>query len=311
MTTRLKSIIVGYDGFLRSETLPAMATALAQEHGAKLHLVHVASETPSQSWWSRNAEALEAYEAELQSKEARLEALLTTSRKNGLEATSIIRKGSPHVELIREALAVEADLMIVTDEFLHRKGKRGFGAVTMKLLRYCPIPVLAKRDSRKFRHREIVASLDLDSTHDASNLNEAIIQMAAAVAGRADAKVTLFHAWTMWGEQLLRNHGRVEPGKLREMLAEIKVGLQAEAERLSQSPCLEGLEVEVALQKGEARDVLPEFVEKNIVVMGTVGRSGLQGAIMGNTAERILNSLTCSVLAVKPKGFRTPITDTD
>jgi len=44
------------------------------------------------------------------------------------------------------------------------------------------------------------------------------------------------------------------------------------------------------------------------VVMGTVARTGVPGFIMGNTAETILNHINCSVLAIKPQGFVTPIT---
>jgi nucleotide-binding universal stress UspA family protein len=37
-----------------------------------------------------------------------------------------------------------------------------------------------------------------------------------------------------------------------------------------------------------------------------VGRRGLAGALIGNTAERVLRQLHGSVLAVKPSGFVTP-----
>jgi nucleotide-binding universal stress UspA family protein len=37
--------------------------------------------------------------------------------------------------------------------------------------------------------------------------------------------------------------------------------------------------------------------------MGTVARSGTSGILIGNTAERILNSIECSVLALKPDSF--------
>jgi len=40
--------------------------------------------------------------------------------------------------------------------------------------------------------------------------------------------------------------------------------------------------------------------------MGTVGRSGIKGFFMGNTAEKILNNINCSVLAIKPHGWKTP-----
>jgi nucleotide-binding universal stress UspA family protein len=42
--------------------------------------------------------------------------------------------------------------------------------------------------------------------------------------------------------------------------------------------------------------------------MGTVSRTGIRGLIIGNTAETILRSVRCSVLAVKPEGFVTPVT---
>lgn len=45
-----------------------------------------------------------------------------------------------------------------------------------------------------------------------------------------------------------------------------------------------------------------------VVVMGTVGRTGLRGLIVGNTAESVLRAVRCSVLAVKPEGFVTPVT---
>lgn len=41
--------------------------------------------------------------------------------------------------------------------------------------------------------------------------------------------------------------------------------------------------------------------------MGTVARSGLAGFVMGNTAERVLQRLRGSVLAIKPPGFVSPV----
>jgi nucleotide-binding universal stress UspA family protein len=66
----------------------------------------------------------------------------------------------------------------------------------------------------------------------------------------------------------------------------------------------------VHLVKGKAGDVIPAFVEKrgiDLVVIGTVGRSGIPGLLIGNTAEEILNAVDCSVLTLKPEGFETPI----
>ncbi len=41
--------------------------------------------------------------------------------------------------------------------------------------------------------------------------------------------------------------------------------------------------------------------------MGTVARSGIPGFMVGNTAEKILNRVDCSVMALKPKKWKSPI----
>ena len=66
----------------------------------------------------------------------------------------------------------------------------------------------------------------------------------------------------------------------------------------------------VFLLKGESSLVIPQFVQEkdaDLLVMGTVARSGITGVVMGNTAERILDRVQCAVLAVKPAGFVCPI----
>ncbi|MCK7506615.1 MAG: universal stress protein [Desulfobacterales bacterium] len=44
-----------------------------------------------------------------------------------------------------------------------------------------------------------------------------------------------------------------------------------------------------------------------LIVMGTVCRTGIAGFLMGNTAEMVLQQVNCSVLTVKPDGFKTPV----
>ena len=51
-------------------------------------------------------------------------------------------------------------------------------------------------------------------------------------------------------------------------------------------------------RRGEAIDLL---------VLGTVARTGIAGYVIGNTAEAVLSQVTCSVLAVKPEGFVSPV----
>jgi len=50
-----------------------------------------------------------------------------------------------------------------------------------------------------------------------------------------------------------------------------------------------------------------KVLQADLVVMGTVARTGIAGWLIGNTAEAILEQLQCSVLAVKPHGFVSPV----
>ncbi|MEM9101594.1 MAG: universal stress protein UspE [Pseudomonadota bacterium] len=49
----------------------------------------------------------------------------------------------------------------------------------------------------------------------------------------------------------------------------------------------------------EAIPNLAQQINAELVVMGTVARKGLSGAVIGNTAERILDKINCDVLAIK------------
>jgi len=74
---------------------------------------------------------------------------------------------------------------------------------------------------------------------------------------------------------------------------------------------LEYLKPKKHLVKGWPRKEIPALakaIDTDLVVMGTVARTGVPGFIMGNTAETILNQIDCSVLAIKPPGFQTPVT---
>lgn len=46
----------------------------------------------------------------------------------------------------------------------------------------------------------------------------------------------------------------------------------------------------------------------DVIVMGTVCRTGVAGLFTGNTADKILRQVDCSVLTVKPDGFARPVT---
>jgi len=60
----------------------------------------------------------------------------------------------------------------------------------------------------------------------------------------------------------------------------------------------------VHVVQGNPRSELAELANKvgaDLVVMGTVARTGISGLLIGNTADAILSQLNCAVLAFKPE----------
>jgi universal stress protein E len=61
---------------------------------------------------------------------------------------------------------------------------------------------------------------------------------------------------------------------------------------------------------GEVASELESVVRRTkaaIVVMGAVSRSGLRRVFIGNTAETVLDRLSCDLLVVKPRSFVTQV----
>ena len=70
------------------------------------------------------------------------------------------------------------------------------------------------------------------------------------------------------------------------------------------------LKPQTHLLKGLARTEIPALaarLEVDLVGMGSVGRTGVPGFFIGNTAEKTLAAVDCSILTVKPKAFKTPV----
>ncbi len=67
---------------------------------------------------------------------------------------------------------------------------------------------------------------------------------------------------------------------------------------------------EIHLRRGSPARIIrsvADEIEADLMVMGTVCRAGAAGFLIGNTAETVLGDITCSILALKPDGFVSPI----
>lgn len=311
MKPTFQNIVVGYDGFERKEPIPALAMALAEEHGGALHLVHVLPLPPKHhiSWpFKRSPKELASHVEEERALE--LQALAQPALDRGIEVSTRVVTGVPQLQLILEVDACKADLLIVVDEPQQRKKERGFGSVTKKLLRKCPCPVLALRSHASSSCKRVLAAVDVGpQAPEDSPPNHSVLARAEAMMESKTSSLIVFHAWELWNEHYLRGRGGLGASEVDVAREQEESQRLARLEQLVSDSLTKGTTTDIRLVNGDPRDRLVELVELeevDLVVMGTVGRTGVVGLVIGNTAEKILDELSCSVLAVKPDDFVSP-----
>ena len=132
-----------------------------------------------------------------------------------------------------------------------------------------------------------------------------IVDAAISFAEIEQADLHVLHVWSL---PIDDTASRAHKDKLIELSKSLKEDTQRKLDTLIgrySHPRLRD-----HLLKGKPSRVIPEFVSENdidILVMGTVARSGVPGFLVGNTAEKILNEVDCSVMALKPKNWESPI----
>lgn len=232
--------------------------------------------------------------------------------------------GIQFLEIIREVLRHGHDLVIKVPEpqdWLDRF----LGSEDMHLLRKCPCPVWLIKPSVPGPLRRILASIDVSHIYPADemkarrSLNQQILEMASSLALANSAELHIVHAWQVVGENAMRIAMAMNPdldadAYVEEVLQDRKSNLDELLQLVARNigaEALESLKLRWHLIKGRARKEIPALTEElkaDVLVMGTVARTGIPGIISGNTAESILNQIHCSVLAIKPAGFETPVT---
>lgn len=240
---------------------------------------------------------------------AALKSRIAPLRKRGIRATARVRVGNASLEIIRDVIANRRDLVIMTAEGKGRLRERLFGSTSQRLLRACPRPVWIRKPARRGGFGRLLAAVDPDPD-DATRtaLNTTILRLSAALAVSAGAEFHVVHAWGLIGEAMMRFGAGISETELRDLTRrERELHLRLTRELLAAASVAP---TRLHMVKGAAERVVPSLVQSeqiDLLVMGTVGRTGIAGFIIGNTAEQILDEVDCSVLAVKPEGFVSPV----
>ncbi|ARN75825.1 universal stress protein [Oceanicoccus sagamiensis] len=245
--------------------------------------------------------------------------------KGSLDIQCSVISGTTYQEVIQHVLANDYDLLLKTAGDEATKSKL-FGGYDMGLLRQCPCPVWLLKPNVKPEYKSIVAAIDVKDDypeHEQATrreLNLKVLQTAYSLALAESADLHVVSVWSAEHEGAMRSSGFLKrpDDEVDSYVEGIKNNYQKNYDSLlDEAKALVGpgvetyLEPQIQLIKGEPRQLIPDYandVNADLVVMGTVARTGIPGFIMGNTAENILSGLSQSVLAIKPTGFTSPVT---
>lgn len=300
-------LLVAYDGLETQKMLPGAVAEVARHLGAEVVLFHAVEVVPRSRWRSRRVSTEELQR--LLVEDCRRQLAARAEDLHGVATSIVVRAGDPAIEIVAAAIEHRCDLVVLPETAAAQE--QGFGTTTNKLLRKCPLPVWAVRASGHEYPRRILAAVDVASDDPQGRLlNEHILEVALVFTRRSGSRLWLLHAWNLWGERLLSGIGGEAPERVAELVSQEERSLRRELEHLLARHDVGEVAMQLELVRGEAVDVIRAAVERlgiDLLIMGSVSRTGLPALVIGNTAERVLNRVGCSVLAVKPQGFVSPL----
>jgi nucleotide-binding universal stress UspA family protein len=300
----IKSILVDIDASASAHPALDRALRLARASGAKLTIADVMT-VPR---YARRYLAADLEEEMVSRRRQQVNWIAHAITDIETEPKLLI--GRPATVLIREVVRSNHDLLMRShSRDLTAPSPAPFGAIDMELLRECPCPVFLVRHGTLDPNPRIVGALNA-STEEASEqaLNLKIVDWTLIMAKLEAGVPMLLQAWTPFAERIVLAHSPEDAAAA--FVEDVRQRTAADLQQLKQSFGDRLFRVQAVHRRGEPEAVIPQFVVDegiDLVVMGTVARRGIPGLLIGNTAERILRKLPCSVLAVKPDGFVSPV----
>ena len=282
------------------------AIVLAKGYDAELELLHVRDQ-PTFAEPYLTVEALTEITGGLHAQiRAALDRMAEQVRKRGVRVRTRVEWDFPPYEgIVRRAVKGHADLIVAGCH----PGRHRLPALMRlndwELLRLSPVPLLLVKNAKPWRTGTILAALD--PTHESdkpARLDRQILEVAESLSSHLHSPLHAMHAYGVlpvavaYGDYLT-------PEFPARFLAQARAHAVKALNRTLRRVRIPAARRHVI---GEhAVDAIPRVARRthaDIVVMGAISRSGLSRLIIGNTAERVLDSIPSDLLIVKPPGFR-------
>ena len=308
-TTGAKSILVATDFSPDSVTAFKQAIWLARENGARVVLAHTRHDL-------RNAMHGSSYEGRLdffygkgdlfqkelrKSSDTKLQTMITEVGAEDLKIEFQTLLGEPFVQLTHAVQSDGHDIVLTGTRGVAAWQQFFVGSTAKKLIRCCPADVWVVKSQAAIPPKAVVCATDF------SDANRKAALKASWIAQHANAKFHLLHVIDSSDvpedkTSLIMHGGPLE----NEILADARKRL----EEIQNSLQLDPSQIEIHVSWGapwQEVERLAQNLNADLVALGTVGRTGISGMLLGNTAEKVLDRCNCSVFVTKPDNFVSPV----
>jgi universal stress protein E len=301
----VQRILVPTDFSPHSETALKQAIWVARQSGAKITLAHVLPDIRKALMLASPGARFDAFvgsgeqfQQEIrEDSDARMRAAIAKMNAPELDIHFETLLGDPWVAIIHAVQQENHDLVIVGTHGQSTWEQFFVGSTAHRLIRHCPSPVWVVKGERSGAPKLVLASSDF------SEASRMAAILGCQIAQQAGSEFHMLHVIddkdVPTGAIERLNPGGALRGAINDVaadhLAEAVKGLGNAAGHIH-SHLSWGIPAQEIIR-------LIEHLDIDLLVLGTVGRSGINGVLLGNTAEKVLNHCRCSVLACKPDSF--------
>ncbi len=219
----------------------------------------------------------------------------------------VIWHNRPFEAIIQEVLDGGYDLLLKMAHQHDRLQAVVFTPTDWHLLRKCPCPVWMVKDQPWPEGGKAVVAVNLASEephHDP--LNTRLVKETLELAELVNhTEVHLVGAYPVTPINIAIELPDFDPSVYNDAIrGQHLLAMKALRQKFSID------EKYTHVDKGLPEEVIPSFsshLDAGVVALGTIRRTGLAAAFLGNTAEQVIDHLRCDLLAIKPEGFTSPV----
>lgn len=218
----------------------------------------------------------------------------------------IVWHNRPYESIIYEVIDQGYDLIVKGTQQHDTLKSVIFTPTDWHIMRKAPVPVLLVKEHDWPTAGQIIAAVNVGvDLEEHKSLNEEITKQAIHFAKLLNSNVHLVNSYPGTPANIVIEIPEFDPTSYDESAKQHhQDSMQQHAERhhIQAQHC--------HIDMGLPEDIIPKYAEQldaELVVLGTVGRQGISAALIGNTAEHVIDKLNCDVLAIKPDGFVSPI----